>query len=60
MRVCDRHRDRTATEEIIIKRTDERMDLCAECMEAIRGVLNAPIEENKPKRRGRPPKNASA
>lgn len=55
MRVCDRHRDRVATDTIIVQRDDERIDVCAECKTEVLSLLATPAEI--PPRRGRPPKD---
>lgn len=48
-----------AVTEIVIKATDEHIDLCAACVEQIRELLADRDDEptaEAPKRRGRPPK----
>ena len=62
MKVCDRHKDRPATETVHIKRDDVYIDFCKECKTDFLtwayapGVLQA-IPDAALKRRGRPPKS---
>ena len=57
MRVCDRHQDVLAVTSVILESTDERVDVCSSCLEAIRAVVYAPPDPIVPKKIGRPRKN---
>ncbi len=51
MRVCDRHPRKRATEEILLKSTDSKFDLCEECAAQIsKFISNVKKEDVESKR----------
>ena len=55
MRMCDRHPRTRATDEIHLRETDQRFDLCGECATQIEEFISDTKKEaveEQPKRRG--------
>ena len=56
MRVCDRHENKKvkATDVINFKETDESFDLCKECFDEMRALVNSEAKVKRgPKKKGK-------